>query len=86
MGSFECKFLIVITLFSDNCKIFVIVKKEERSLSLKSVVLVALFRLSFVKVDPQVKTTVINITLTTIKRMVAINGETDLIFLEKNMI
>jgi hypothetical protein len=53
--------------------------KEERLLSLKSTVLVALFKLSFAKPDPQVKTTVINITETTINNIVAINGETDLL-------
>ena len=53
--------------------------KEERLLSLKLTMLVVLFKLSFVKPDPQVKTTVINITETTINNIVAINGETDLL-------
>ena len=42
--------------------------------------LCAIDNLSFAKLDPQVKITVIKITLTTIIKIVAIKGETDRLF------
>ena len=41
--------------------------------------LCAIDNLSFANPDPQVRTTVINITETTISKIVAINGERDLL-------
>jgi hypothetical protein len=41
--------------------------------------------LSFAKSDPQVKTTVTNITLTTINKIVAIKGETERLYIIRSI-